>query len=55
MTEEDVNKSKALLEAILWAKECGLTSEFITFFLDEFKRCGNVYDAIWYANCEWDL
>ncbi len=55
MTKDDIEKSKALIEAIKWASECGLTSEFITFFLDEFKRCGNVYDAIWYANCEWDL
>ena len=55
MTEEDVNKSKALLDAILWAKKCGLTSEFVTFFLDEFKRTNDVYASIWYANCEWDL
>jgi hypothetical protein len=45
----------AFLKALEWAKECGLQYEFTEFFLDDFSRTKDVYSAIWYANCEWDL
>lgn len=55
MNEDEVNEAKAFIDAFIWSRECGLDVEFVQFFLDEFKRSGNVYEAIWYANCEWDL
>lgn len=55
MNKDEIDAVKTLIESIKWARESGLEVEFVQFFLDEFKRTGNVYESIWYANCEWDL
>ena len=46
---------EALFESIKWADECGLLSEFLEFFLIDFKQTGNMFSAITFANREWDL
>jgi hypothetical protein len=55
MNEDKVKQTKDFIASLNWARDCGLELEFVEFFLDEFKRTGNVYESIWYANREWDL
>lgn len=58
MTEEDREiqiEITNFLDALAWAKECGLQYEFMEFFLRDYGNNKNVREAIHYANCEWDL
>lgn len=55
MEENEINDAKLFIDALAWAKQHGLEIEFFTFFLADIKRGASVEDAIWYANCEWDL
>ena len=53
--EKSMKEAKTLFEAIKWGKQHGLETEFLMCFLEEFKQGVSVDDAIWSANCEWDL
>jgi hypothetical protein len=55
MEENEINDAKLFIDALAWAKQHGLEIEFFNFFLADIKRGASVEDAIWYANCEWDL
>lgn len=58
MTEEDRQirqELSAFFSALKWAKVNGLEYEFMEFFLREYGIGKSVPNAIWYANCEWDL
>lgn len=45
----------ALIAAIDNARANGLEYEFLEFFLRDYKTSGSIPEAIWYADCEWDL
>lgn len=55
MEENEIEDAKIFLDALKSAKEYGMEIEFFAFFLADIKRGASVADAIWYANCEWDL
>lgn len=45
-----------LVRAIKWANQQGMIFEFVDFFLSDYnENGGDVYEAINYANREWDL
>lgn len=37
------------------AKANGLQYEFMEFFLQDYQRNHSIDEAVWYAECEWDL
>ena len=43
------------LDALEHAGKMGLQHEFVKFFFDDYRIKGDLDQAIWYANCEWDL
>lgn len=51
-TFDDIDQ---LIDALAWARECGLEHEFLEFFLNDYATTKSIPSAIWYANCEWDL
>jgi len=51
----EISEITALIENLKWANKQGLLFEFIDFFMADYNKNKNVYEAINYAVCEWDL
>jgi hypothetical protein len=53
--EQRYNEIDQFLKALAWAKQCGLETEFMLSFLQDFEQTKSIPSAIWFADCEWDL
>lgn len=50
-----IKEVEHLLRSLQWAKDNGLELEYLVSFLEDFRSTGSVMEAVWFAECEWDL
>jgi hypothetical protein len=53
--EQRYQEIEHFLKSLAWAKECGLETEFMLSFLQDFEQTKSIPSAVWFADCEWDL
>ena len=54
-TEDIFKESQIFLIGLDHARKHGMESEYVQWFLDDYKTSHNAQQASWYAFREWDL
>lgn len=47
--------AKAFLRGLEGAAESGMQIEYVDFVVKDLRRGATMEEAIWFAQCEWDL
>lgn len=53
--EKDWEEAVGFLRGLRGAEESGLETEYVAYVIKALRRGETMAEAIWYAQCEWDL